>query len=207
MKVSRHMIAKLYNFRGPLERGTAALELAIILPLMLIIVFAIIDFGRLFNARLEIANIAREGGSLASRDIQSTQNIITYLLTGASSLDNGDLSTIKIYIWKIDGGISATNSTPTVDSANSASGGNLSSSLAKSSVQNASGSNMPNLGFSYTFYNHLKYNSNNKMSDISVATVVEVFYRYTPISPISNFIPGLLTGDSGSKIISSKAVF
>ena len=43
-------------------------------------------------------------------------------------------------------------------------------------------------------------------ADISNVTVVEVFYKYTPITPISRFAPGLFT-NSGGTIISSKAVF
>ena len=202
MKVSRGIIAKLYNRRGHRgERGIAALELAIILPVMLIIVFAIVDFGRLFNARLEITNIAREGGSLASRDIKSAASIITYLQKGAS-LDLAKSG--KIYVWKINGGQNATAPNPAIDTANSAKAGNL---LVDSSVQNSKGINASQFGFSNTFYPHLVFNTTNQMSDITEATVVEVFYRYTPISPISNFIPGLMTGDSGGKIISSKAVF
>ena len=202
MKVSRGITAKLYNRRGHRgERGIAALELAIILPVMLIIVFAIVDFGRLFNARLEITNIAREGGSLASRDIKSAASIITYLQKGAS-LDLAKSG--KIYVWKINGGQNATAPKPAIYTANSAKAGNL---LVDSSVQNSKGINASQFGFSNTFYPHLVFNTTNQMSDITEATVVEVFYRYTPISPISNFIPGLMTGDSGGKIISSKAVF
>ena len=202
MKVSRGITAKLYNRRGHRgERGIAALELAIILPVMLIIVCAIVDFGRLFNARLEITNIAREGGSLASRDIKSAASIITYLQKGAS-LDLAKSG--KIYVWKINGGQNATAPKPAIYTANSAKAGNL---LVDSSVQNSNGDNAYQFGFSDTFYAHLVFNTTNQMSDIAEATVVEVFYRYTPISPISNFIPGLMTGDSGGKIISSKAVF
>lgn len=201
MKVSRHIIAKFYNCRGHLgEKGVAAVELAIILPLMLIIVFAIIDFGRLFNARLEITNMAREGGSLACRDMKSAADIITMLQIGASDLDLANSG--KIYVWKIDGG-KLTNGTvtlPQIDTAASANAGLL-------SVASSIGSNVTNLGFSNTFYQHLVYNTTNKMSDVTSVTVVEVFYKYTPISPISKFIPGLITGDSGGKIISSKAVF
>jgi Flp pilus assembly protein TadG len=198
MKVLRH-IMKFHNCRvDPGERGIAALELALILPVMLIIVFAIVDFGRLFNARLEITNIAREGGSLACRDMKSAADIITMLQTGASDLDLAKSG--KIYVWKINGGSTQNAPYPYIDTASSANAGLL-------SVQSSIGSNVTNLGFSNTFYQHLVYNTTNKMSDVTSVTVVEVFYKYTPISPISKFIPGLITSDSGGKIISSKAVF
>ncbi|HME46478.1 MAG TPA: TadE family protein, partial [Syntrophorhabdales bacterium] len=51
------------------QQGIAAVEMALILPLMIIMAFVIIDFGGLIEARLIVANLAREGGSLASRDV------------------------------------------------------------------------------------------------------------------------------------------
>lgn len=46
------------------QRGIAAVEMALILPLMIIMAFVIIDFGALIEARLIVANLAREGGVL-----------------------------------------------------------------------------------------------------------------------------------------------
>lgn len=43
------------------ERGAAAVELAIILPLLLVLVGGIIDFGRLLYAEVMVTNAAREG--------------------------------------------------------------------------------------------------------------------------------------------------
>ena len=205
MKDLRHIKAKLYNRRGHLgERGIAAVELAIVLPLMLIIVFAIVDFGRLFNARLSITNLAREGGSIASRTSlispdKTAADIIAMLQQGTTSDLGGFATSGKIYVWRIKGGKEAAPN-PDIDTSVSASSpGGLS---IPSSI-----SNLGTLGLSPTFYQHLVYKTANKMSDISSVTVVEVFYKYTPISPISNLIPGLMTSDSGGKIISSKAVF
>ena len=45
------------------ERGIAALELAVLLPLILIMSFAVIDFGRLIQAKLVITNLRPEGGT------------------------------------------------------------------------------------------------------------------------------------------------
>jgi Flp pilus assembly protein TadG len=206
MKDSRHMIAKLYNRRGHLgERGVAAVEMAIILPLMLIIVFAIVDFGRLMQARLVITALAREGGSLSCRDIQGATNLVTMLQDGASPLDL--VYSGRIYIWKIRAGSTTTNPDPTVDTTNSAfqnTGGlNVSSSI----TYDASTKKLDNGCLSPGMYAHLVFNNTNQTADISEVNVVEVFYKYTPISPISNFIPGLLTSSGGGAIIRSKAVF
>ncbi len=55
------------------------IEFCLILPVLLVLVFAIIDFGRLIHARLIITNVTREGGNLASRDIKSGNDLITML--------------------------------------------------------------------------------------------------------------------------------
>jgi Flp pilus assembly protein TadG len=43
------------------ERGAAAVEFALVAPLLLVLVFGIIDFGMLMNTKTVIANAAREG--------------------------------------------------------------------------------------------------------------------------------------------------
>lgn len=43
------------------ERGAAAIEFALILPILVVLVFGVIEFGRVFNAQISITNAAREG--------------------------------------------------------------------------------------------------------------------------------------------------
>lgn len=43
------------------ERGAAAVEFAIVLPVLLLLVFGIIEFGLLFNRFITITHAAREG--------------------------------------------------------------------------------------------------------------------------------------------------
>ncbi|WP_208812979.1 TadE/TadG family type IV pilus assembly protein [Micromonospora echinofusca] len=45
----------------PRDRGAAAVEFALILPVVLLVIFAIIDFGRMLNAQLTVNQAAREG--------------------------------------------------------------------------------------------------------------------------------------------------
>jgi len=59
--------------KGPLssspkarDRGTAAVEFALVLPVLLLIVFGIIDFGRALNAQIVLTGAAREGVRLAA---------------------------------------------------------------------------------------------------------------------------------------------
>lgn len=48
------------------ERGAAAVEFALLLPLLLLIVFGIIDFGRALNTQITLTQAAREGARLAA---------------------------------------------------------------------------------------------------------------------------------------------
>src|SRR3954470_16191750 len=43
------------------EDGAAAVEFALLLPILLIVVFGIIDFGRLYNMQIALSQGAREG--------------------------------------------------------------------------------------------------------------------------------------------------
>ena len=43
------------------NRGQALVELALILPLLLLLIFGIIEFGRVFSTQLMVAHGAREG--------------------------------------------------------------------------------------------------------------------------------------------------
>ena len=48
------------------DRGAAAVEFALVLPLLLLLVFGIIDFGRAINAQITLTQAAREGARLAA---------------------------------------------------------------------------------------------------------------------------------------------
>lgn len=48
------------------DRGAAAVEFAIVVPVLLIILLALVDFGRLFFVQVSIAAASREGARAAS---------------------------------------------------------------------------------------------------------------------------------------------
>lgn len=48
------------------DRGSVAVEFALVLPVLLLIVFGIIDFGRALNAQIALTGAAREGARLAA---------------------------------------------------------------------------------------------------------------------------------------------
>jgi hypothetical protein len=51
---------------GPRQRGQSMVELALVLPLLLLILFGIVDLGRVFNAYIAITNASREGALCGS---------------------------------------------------------------------------------------------------------------------------------------------
>lgn len=48
------------------RRGQAMLELALILPMLLVLAFGVVDLGRMFRYQEAIANAAREGANYGS---------------------------------------------------------------------------------------------------------------------------------------------
>ncbi len=193
------------------ERGIAALELAIILPVLLLMAFAIIDFGRLFQYRLVLTNLSREGGSIASRELSlpagsySPQNLIAMLKAGSSplNLNTASQDLYKIYIWKIRAGTSEENPDPYIDNSSdvSASSGSLN---VDSSIDNGN----TNLGLSEELYNHLVFDAENDAADISEVTVVEIFYKYNAVTPITQIAQAFWNNPLlNDMILSSKAVF
>ncbi|HYN92989.1 MAG TPA: TadE/TadG family type IV pilus assembly protein [Pilimelia sp.] len=48
------------------DRGAAAVELALVTPLLLLMLFGIIDFGRMLNAQIALTEAAREGARAAA---------------------------------------------------------------------------------------------------------------------------------------------
>jgi Flp pilus assembly protein TadG len=52
--------------RNARDRGTAVVEFALVVPVLLLILFGIIDFGRALNAQIQLTGAAREGVRLAA---------------------------------------------------------------------------------------------------------------------------------------------
>ncbi len=69
--------------RASRDRGAAAVEFALLLPLLLFLVFGIIDFGRALNAQITLTQAAREGARLAAL---GESNVISGTKAAASGL-------------------------------------------------------------------------------------------------------------------------
>jgi Flp pilus assembly protein TadG len=65
------------------DRGAAVVEFAIVLPVLLLLVFGIIDFGRALNAQIALTQAAREGARL---DALNQPNLVTRTRAAAGAL-------------------------------------------------------------------------------------------------------------------------
>ena len=73
------------------ERGQSLAELALVLPIFLILVFAIVDFGMGFNAWITVTNSAREGARVGAVRADSA-TIVTKVRDTSSALDQSKLT-------------------------------------------------------------------------------------------------------------------
>ena len=80
------------------DRGSAAVELALVLPLLLLLLFGVIDFGRMLNTQITLTEAAREGARAAALGydpdarVTRTANGITLAPTVVTSCPDDDLS-------------------------------------------------------------------------------------------------------------------
>jgi hypothetical protein len=69
------------------DRGAAAVEFALVLPLLLLLVFGIIDFGRALNAQVTLTQAAREGARLVALNQPNVVSRTQAAATGLSGVN------------------------------------------------------------------------------------------------------------------------
>jgi hypothetical protein len=179
------------------SRGTAIIEFALVLPLLLIIVMGTVDFGHLIQTRLIMTNLSREGASIASRQETLDPSLTNMLVASASPLDMAGVDG-RIFMTRIKAGTDVDNPKPTIETQVNRGGLVTTSRISGTKA---------NLGLTDKVYDHLVFNAVNGSADIPEVTVVEVVYKYRPITPLPAFMGGILKQDGGGMIIASKAVF
>lgn len=71
---------------GQHDGGAAAVEFALMLPLLLLLVFGIIDFGRALSAQVTITQAAREGARLTALNQPNVTSRTRAAATGLSGV-------------------------------------------------------------------------------------------------------------------------
>ena len=81
----------MFRRGGEHERGQALVEFAMVMPIMLLLLFALVDFGRAFYSWLLITNAAREGARVAATQSPLT-DVETRIYEAASVLDAASIT-------------------------------------------------------------------------------------------------------------------
>ncbi|BCR03460.1 hypothetical protein DESUT3_05290 [Desulfuromonas versatilis] len=83
------------------QRGAVIVELAMVLPLLLLLVYGIADYAQAIQAKNILINISREGANLASRTSSSPLDIMSALATTAQPLEMARRG--RMYITRVEG--------------------------------------------------------------------------------------------------------
>jgi len=88
------------------ERGAAAVELALVLPVLLLILFGIIEYSLMFKDSLTMASTSRAGARMASaapRSPTMAEDTISSVLSSLEALPDGAIEEVWIYQADADG--------------------------------------------------------------------------------------------------------
>lgn len=179
------------------ERGSALVEFALVLPLLLSLFMLVVELGLLINGRLIVTNVSREGGSIGSR-LPVINDSIAALLQSSGQPLNLAGSDGRIIVTRITSGETEDEWLPRITTRITSGGLSVSSSVDADS---------PNLGLTDAVYNRLVFDADNGTADIAEVTVVEIYFKHRPITPMQNVIRGLVLADGDGTILSSRAVF
>lgn len=85
------MVGKFIGKLRKSEKGQALVELALVVPILLMLIFGITEFGRVFGTQLILLNSAREGVRYAAVGASDTE-VVTKIINNSSMLDNTKLN-------------------------------------------------------------------------------------------------------------------
>jgi Flp pilus assembly protein TadG len=158
---------------GRNERGAATVELALSLMVFLFLAFAIIEYGTIINKRNALTQLAREGASLASRNLTTSANMMDLLASTHNALDFANQpSKYHIYLAQITAG---NNMNPTPNCSLVDRGG-LNNSEVKAPA-------LPTCDLPANLYEYLIYVPGTGAT-VEQFTVVKVYYEHDPITPV-----------------------
>jgi Flp pilus assembly protein TadG len=92
------------------ERGAAAAEFGLILPVLLLILFGIIEFGRMWNVRQTLTDAAREGARVAAvgngiiNPVTALQDSVVAIVENSARNARLDLTALTISHDQVGGG-------------------------------------------------------------------------------------------------------
>jgi Flp pilus assembly protein TadG len=97
-----HRIERIVRNGG--DRGASAVEFALVLPILLLIVFGIVDFGRAYNAQIALSEAAAQGARVLALGGTSAQaQAAAKSSLDGSSVAPGDVSFPTLTACPADG--------------------------------------------------------------------------------------------------------
>ena len=185
-------------------RGVAAVEFAVILPLLLFMVLPLADLARAMQAQMILTAISREGADLASRAslVYSSQQVMGALSSTTPPLDMANRG--MIYITKIMGNKECTPNcvinNRVLEQYRWAQGWNQSHFSPSGAIwtcgmsgtswaNDGSCSNIPSPGSGAPLVNVMA----GQLAAGQIIYLVESFYQFNPILPSINLGAGLVT--------------
>jgi hypothetical protein len=81
--------------------GQSLVELTLIVPFMLLLVFGVVEVGSVISTYLTLTHTTREGANLASRGTKPNDTLAAIILAAAPTIRNDNLAQWKIIYTKI----------------------------------------------------------------------------------------------------------
>lgn len=76
------------------ERGQAIVEMALVLPLLIMLLFGIVEFGRVLNTYIVVTNLSREGARFAA--VGGSDTAVMDFIKSAAASSGFDVSLVQV---------------------------------------------------------------------------------------------------------------
>ena len=181
------------------QEGSVSVELVVSLMLFLFIAFGVIEFGAMINERNALTQLAREGASLASRNLTTDENMMDLLESTENTLDfKGHPEKYRIFLAQVKAGKDDMNSEPTCTVVNR---GELGGAEVESPADDAQ-CELPG-----SLWNYLTYDSSLGAAPAEQFTVVKVYYAHDALTPFGSLDWFGGGGNDSRTIMVSRAIF